>query len=233
MQGVQLSTKYPGDSLFRKKFYDCYRCQLCGFRFWQINRVSYLQLLGLFFSVIMLSGAAGFLFRAWEPSAKAIALHDLNTTRELAAKGNAYAELQMSLRYGTGDGVAKDSKEAFQWLEKSANQNQSEAQYLLGIALLDGQGTEKNIKRAFYWLEQSALRGYIKSQLKLGDIYGSGMTDYANKSKAFLWFSLAADHGVEEAIYARDLLANQLDVNELSIMDKEIERIKRNQSLRH
>ena len=99
--------------------------------------------------------------------------------------------------------------------------------------MLEGRGTERNLKTAFYWIEQSALHGNAKAQLGLGDIYGSGMGVEASNDRAYLWFSLAAAQGMEKAKYARDLLAHQLDLNQLSAIDQEAQRIMHNQSARY
>ncbi|MGZ8190446.1 MAG: tetratricopeptide repeat protein [Methylococcaceae bacterium] len=198
-----------------------------------MKRSTSVRLSWLFFFIVVTSGALGFLSREIKPSAETTAILALNNIRDRADKGDSYAELQMGLHYTNGNGVPRDDKQAFNWFEKAANKNQIEAQYRLGMALLEGRGIEKNLKTAFYWIEQSALHGNAKAQLSLGDMYGSGMGVEVSKDKAYLWFSLAAAQGMEKAIYPRDLLAQQLDLNQLSATDDEVQRIMHNQSPRY
>ncbi|MGA9877048.1 MAG: hypothetical protein WBQ21_14700, partial [Solirubrobacteraceae bacterium] len=46
---------------------------------------------------------------------------------ELADSGDAYGDLRMGLRYRDGDGVPKDLQQAREWLQKSADQGDTEA----------------------------------------------------------------------------------------------------------
>jgi predicted RNA-binding Zn-ribbon protein involved in translation (DUF1610 family) len=227
---ITRSAIYPTDGIFHRQFYDCYRCESCGFRTWKMTRKASIRFLILFFVIVATSGTIGFLARESKPSAETIARLNFNTIKERASTGDGYAELQMGLYYSNGIVVSNDDQTAVRWFEKAANHNQVEAQYRLGQALLDGRGIAKNVNTAFYWIEQSALHGNAKAQLSLGDLYGSGIGVALSKDRAYLWFSLAAAQGIEKAIYARDLLAPQLDINQLSVIDDEAQRMMKNKT---
>lgn len=51
----------------------------------------------------------------------------LKSQQELAAKGDAYGELHMGLRYRDGDGVEKNLAKAREWLQKAADQGDPDA----------------------------------------------------------------------------------------------------------
>ena len=51
----------------------------------------------------------------------------LKSNRELADKGDAYGELRMGLRYRNGEGVPEDLDKAREWLQKAADQGDSDA----------------------------------------------------------------------------------------------------------
>lgn len=67
-----------------------------------------------------------------------------------------YGQYNLGLLYLQGLGVTKDSKEAFEWLRKSAEQGNREAQNQLGNMYFNGDGVEKNIHEAMKWAEKSA-----------------------------------------------------------------------------
>jgi hypothetical protein len=51
----------------------------------------------------------------------------LKSHQDLANQGDAYGELRMGLRYRDGDGVPRDLSQAREWLQKSADQGDTEA----------------------------------------------------------------------------------------------------------
>lgn len=59
---------------------------------------------------------------------------DIDTLRSYADVGNAIAQYNLGVRYAFGEGIRQDHKKAFEWYQKSANQQNSKAQYNLGVA---------------------------------------------------------------------------------------------------
>lgn len=66
-----------------------------------------------------------------------------------AEAGDAEAQLQMGMRYATGDGVVQNDKEAARWFERAARQGLAEAEYEYGLALLNGRGVVQDHQAAF------------------------------------------------------------------------------------
>ena len=78
--------------------------------------------------------------------------------------------------YRDGIGVDKDMKEAVKWYRKAAEQGEAEAQYQLGISLLNGKGTAKNPKEAADWFEKAAEQDNLDACYEIGRAYERGET---------------------------------------------------------
>ena len=106
----------------------------------------------------------------------------------LSENGDAEAQYQLAVYYCT---IYKNPEKSFEWYEKSAEQDNPEAQYALGKTYLNGpeevfklmecpvkskisyEGKEisKDYTKAVYWLKKSAEQGYAVAQHELGDYY--------------------------------------------------------------
>lgn len=127
---------------------------------------------------------------------------------EVAARqGNAQAQLQLAMRYESGDSVAQDVALAMSWYEKAAAQGLVEAQRILGILYLSGlnglEGTARE-EAGFDWLRQAAAQG---------DAFAASLVDfYAGKMEARAVAALRLCHQQalahpEQGWAARDSLA--------------------------
>ena len=86
-----------------------------------------------------------------------------------ADKGDGEAQLELSSRYATGDGVTKDGAKAMKWLRKAAEQGVARAQCLLGLSYASGDGVKKPDKvEAVRWLRRAADQGLAEAQFDLG-----------------------------------------------------------------
>lgn len=137
-----------------------------------------------------------------------------------ALAGDSGAQNDLGCAYASGDGVAKNLKEAFMWFERSAKQGNKYGQYNVGNYYQYGFGVVKNIQSAIEWYEKSALQGYGKAANMLGQIYEAGYTINEserilnrasgpnikkNPREAFYWYSLGSsyDEGVAKYNLAR------------------------------
>jgi TPR repeat protein len=79
-------------------------------------------------------------------------------------------------QYKYGDWlVANDNyTEAIKWFQKSAEQNNADGQYAVGLCLLQGYGAEPNPHEAVKWLRQSAEQGHDVAKLLLNACYKQG-----------------------------------------------------------
>lgn len=98
--------------------------------------------------------------------------------------------------------VFNDFEEAFKWFSKSAEQENINAQFMLGLMLLKGIGVQQSDKLAATWFMSSAIQGHKDAQFMLGDMYFNnfiGLNPNENKKEALFWFSKAAIQGHSEA----------------------------------
>ena len=205
------------NSLFRKS----YRCQACRYRFWVMNPLRLVLIVGIILALVPVFGVVWMVFN--KQPAVATVFHD--QIKSLAEKGDAEAELQMGLRYTS----IADEKIAAQWFEKAARNDQVEAQYRYGLALLEGQGVVQDYKASFYWLEKAAMQGNAKARFALGEMYHSGIGIKSDVERAYLWINLAAAQGVDKAAAARDLVVQLLTPNQIAAMQEEASRISHSQ----
>ena len=71
------------------------------------------------------------------------------------------ARFNLAMAYYNGDGVKQDTKKASQWLRVAVRQNFSEAQYTLGVMLLEGKdGIQKNTAEGVGFLKAAASQGH-------------------------------------------------------------------------
>lgn len=83
----------------------------------------------------------------------------------------------------------QDYLKALEALKTSAEQGNSDAQYLLGIMYLEAIGLPQNNALAMTWLEESAMRGNTSAQLMLGLLLHK---KNPKSTKALFWISEAA-----------------------------------------
>jgi len=85
--------------------------------------------------------------------------------------------------------------------EKSAEQNNSEEIYNLGIRYANGEDVKKNIKMAYKLFLQSANMGYARAQYNMGVLYPKVIPIKQNKQKSLKWLEMASQQNLPEAIY--------------------------------
>ena len=100
---------------------------------------------------------------------------EIEILRADAVAGDAGAQNDLGCAFSSGDGVAKNLKEAFMWFERSAKQGNKYGQYNVGRYYQYGFGTPKNIKLAIEWYEKAAEQGFGKAANMLGEIYEKGI----------------------------------------------------------
>jgi len=84
-------------------------------------------------------------------------------------------------------------------LRRAAELGHPEAQYNLGVALLEGKGLAANPIEANRWLLRSAEQGRTDAKFKLGYSYVQGRGVQRDMAQAFRWFEAAAKDGDAEA----------------------------------
>jgi len=213
------------DGLLNSLFRLSYRCQACRYRFWVMNPLRLVLIVGIIIVLVPVFGVVWMVFNKQPAVANSAQTVFRDQIKSLAEKGDAEAELQMGLRYRS----IADEKIAAQWFEKAARNDQVEAQYRYGLALLEGQGVVQDYKAAFYWLEKAARQGNAKARFALGEMYHSGIGIKSDLERAYLWLNLAAAQGVDKAASVRDLVLQLLTPNQIAAMQEEASRISRGQ----
>jgi hypothetical protein len=126
--------------------------------------------------------------------------------------GNATAQCELGFLYYSGkDGAEQDYEKAREWLTKSADQDYSEAQFLLSAIYSDGLGTNKDSSEGVRLLLKSietkkAGKNYNLESNELAIAYSCLGKDFQtgdgvkqDSDKAFSYFFKAAELGNAEA----------------------------------
>ena len=84
--------------------------------------------------------------------------------KPLADQGAAWAQSQLGVMYGSGQGVPKDDAQAVKWYRLAADQGEAVAQYNLGNMYANGQGVPKDDAQAVKWFRLAADQGNAWAQ---------------------------------------------------------------------
>lgn len=79
------------------------------------------------------------------------ASQDISATQKLANGGDAAAQYNLGVFYGTGQGVTQDAQKAVFWYRKAADQGYANAQFNLGVMYGSGQGVVRDPQQAVIW----------------------------------------------------------------------------------
>ncbi len=127
----------------------------------------------------------------------------------------AYAQYWAALSYYYEWGVKKDDKKAFQWIKKSAMQEDSDAQNVLGDFYRLGIGCKSSKKQAIVWWEKAAKQGQPDALNSLGEAYWQ--KGYHAKEE---WSSV-----IERDLYKARSYFEQADANGFSRLKKVLQEL--------
>ena len=119
-----------------------------------------------------------------------------------ADKGNARAQFELGLQYLFGDflsHVTADPAAGMQWLRKSAEQRDPQAQNLIGALYFRGKVLARDKTEAVNWFRKAAEQGDAYAQSNLGFCYHKGEGVAKDPREAIKWFRLAARQGEVKA----------------------------------
>ena len=86
-------------------------------------------------------------------------------------------------------------------LIKKANEGLADAQCQLAFCYLTGDRVERSDIKAFYFFSEAAKQNNPVAQFKLARFYKDGIVAQKDPEKAFKLFSLAAEGGVNDALF--------------------------------
>ena len=152
-------------------------------------------------------------------------------------------ELAMAYRYlgrdfQIGEGVKKDSDQAFSSFFKAAELGDAEAQVLVGSFYSLGISVKADQKESVKWYEKAAKQGDVTGLCALGECYKEGKGVPQNFVEAYKWYSLAVAVGNVSAytpitretvlpisaLKFRDELAKQMTPEQLADAQKRTEK---------
>jgi len=123
-----------------------------------------------------------------------------------AHRGDAGAQYNLGLLYGSGNGIAQNVTEAAKWYRRAADQGHAKAQAMLGMLYSAGQGVPQSHPEAIKWWRRAADQGDSDARFNLGMAYwkGEGVTQDFDKANAL--FRSMAPAG---SSYARSVLGTR------------------------
>nr|CRH07431.1 conserved protein of unknown function. Containing TPR repeat, SEL1 subfamily domain [Candidatus Magnetococcus massalia] len=89
----------------------------------------------------------------------------------------------------------------FEKVRKIARQGDPQAQYMLGLMLVEGKGVPQDSEGAYHWFRAAADQGHAPAQYNLGTMYLIGEGVLQDHQSAFRWFQDAALQGYGPAQY--------------------------------
>ena len=96
---------------------------------------------------------------------------------------------------------AKDYAKALKYYQYAAENNDSHAQFRLGVMYSMGKGVTQNYAVAMKWYLKSANQGNVSAQYNIGNMYGKGQGVKQDYSEANKWYQKAAEQGDTSAQY--------------------------------
>lgn len=131
-----------------------------------------------------------------------------------AIAGDGFAQVRLGVQYL----LSHDDDQAIYWINKSLEQNNPQAQYIMGDIKIEKQKYEE----AFHWYEKSALQDWDQGCYGLGMCYLNGEGTTRDLILAKKWFEKAVELGHEESSKKLNLVKLEIKENE-PFADKEVD----------
>ncbi|KAI8886566.1 HCP-like protein [Backusella circina FSU 941] len=123
------------------------------------------------------------------------------------------------ISYSELDFFPIDYKSAESWYSTGANNDDSRAQYRLGLMYEEGKGVEKNLEKALSYYLQAHKNGNSNATYSLAQIYLNGNGVNQDLTKAFFLFTEASEMGHIQAHKALKLSNSSLHNNSLKMLE--------------
>ncbi|KAJ3406957.1 hypothetical protein CcCBS67573_g01503 [Chytriomyces confervae] len=94
-----------------------------------------------------------------------------------------------------------ESSSSLSWLHIMASNNNSSAQFCVGLCFYNGIGTQKNNSAAYYWCHRAAIQGHPGAMNMLGNLYTEGHGTPKTPTLGLRWYIRAAEQKDAAAIY--------------------------------
>ena len=133
---------------------------------------------------------------------------DFEILLDKAGDGDSEAQYNVGWIYSTGqselhgyESVAIDDAEALKWFRMAAEQDNSKAQYAIGVMYYNGEGVTKDFAEAEKWYRKAADQDNSSAQNAIGGMYYNGEGVTKDFAEAIKWFQKAADQDYANAQY--------------------------------
>ena len=123
-----------------------------------------------------------------------------------ANKGCTHAKMTLGKMYFYGDNVVQNYKEAQRMFFNCTKKTNGEAEYYIGLILINGLGIEKNVNMGITSLSLAAESYYEEALVLLGRYYYEGQYVKQDFNKAKELLLIPASYGNKEAKYIRSLI---------------------------
>lgn len=124
--------------------------------------------------------------------------------------------------------VPEQQQQALAACQQTANGGDAEAQFELGEYYYTGEHAPRDFQAALRWYEKASLQGHAQAQWRLGTMFYRGEGVKANNIQAYIVLKMAAVNGAEDAMDTADLVAEQMNKDELDVASKVLGQIFRN-----
>ncbi|KAF1051967.1 MAG: Secretory immunoglobulin A-binding protein EsiB [Stenotrophomonas maltophilia] len=124
--------------------------------------------------------------------------------------------------------VPEQLQQALATCQQTANSGDAEAQFELGEFYYTGDHAPRDFPAALRWYEKASLQGHAQAQSRLGTMFFRGEGVKANNIQAYIVLKMAAVNGADDAMDSADLVAEQMNKDELDIATKVLGQIFRN-----
>ena len=106
-----------------------------------------------------------------------------------------------SILFLGNDDIPKDKTNAKVWLHEAATNDNTNAQFLLGLISLEDDDTPENKAEAYKWFALTAEKGFAKAQVQLGNMFENNIGVPQNIEEAVKLYRLAATQEDAEGQY--------------------------------
>lgn len=131
----------------------------------------------------------------------------LSDTLGKARAGSAEAQNTLGKAYASGQGLPKDCSAAREWFLLAADQGHAQAQYNLGVLLMDKQDrSTKDLAEAREWLRHAANANLAPAQYRLAELARTGLGGARNPAQAVALYGKAAEQGHTRSQYNLGLM---------------------------
>lgn len=143
-----------------------------------------------------------FLFASLIFGSLAAQAQSIEALRDSMAAGNLNYQVELAIRYLSGDGVELDVEKGVSLIRDAAEKGNRYGELCMGICYKDAYGVETDYDEAFRWFMSSAQKGNVSALGMLGEAYKYGQGTEEDLAKAIYYYEQGATGGDALSQYA-------------------------------